>query len=266
MLIDWFTVTVQVVNFLILVMLLKRFLYGPILKAIDGRTHAIAEKMTAAIDREKEAAMEKEALEDRYSAFEDKKKDLFAGALNEVTAYRQKLVHEACIEADAATEKWKEDVLQEKDAFLRSLHGSIQLETCTVIRHALRELSDTTLERQITRVFADKIRSAPIRDIAPDVVDSKADTVLPCIIRSAYPLDEAMKEEVAAALRSRLNDELDIQFEISHDSVCGIECFILGFKLSWSLDTYLDDLVDQISRNIEAGTMASYETRQGVDV
>ena len=34
MLIDWFTVAAQVVNFLILVWLLKRFLYQPILNAI----------------------------------------------------------------------------------------------------------------------------------------------------------------------------------------------------------------------------------------
>jgi F-type H+-transporting ATPase subunit b len=37
MLIDWFTVGAQVLNFLILVWLLKRFLYKPILDAIDAR-------------------------------------------------------------------------------------------------------------------------------------------------------------------------------------------------------------------------------------
>jgi len=37
MLIDWFTVGAQALNFLILVWLLKRFLYKPILDAIDAR-------------------------------------------------------------------------------------------------------------------------------------------------------------------------------------------------------------------------------------
>ena len=36
MLIDWFTVAAQVVNFLVLMWLLKRFLYKPIVYAIDG--------------------------------------------------------------------------------------------------------------------------------------------------------------------------------------------------------------------------------------
>ncbi len=42
MLIDWFTVGAQVVNFAILVWLLKRFLYKPIIDAIDAREKRIA--------------------------------------------------------------------------------------------------------------------------------------------------------------------------------------------------------------------------------
>ena len=42
MLIDWFTVAAQALNFLILVWLMKRFLYKPILHAIDAREERIA--------------------------------------------------------------------------------------------------------------------------------------------------------------------------------------------------------------------------------
>ena len=42
MLIDWFTVSAQAVNFLILVWLMKRYLYQPILVAIDAREKRIA--------------------------------------------------------------------------------------------------------------------------------------------------------------------------------------------------------------------------------
>ena len=48
MLIDWFTVGAQAVNFIILVWLLKRFLYKPILNAIDAREKRIATELAAA--------------------------------------------------------------------------------------------------------------------------------------------------------------------------------------------------------------------------
>ena len=44
MLIDWFTVFAQVVNFLILVALLKKFLYSRVTAAMDERAGEIAER------------------------------------------------------------------------------------------------------------------------------------------------------------------------------------------------------------------------------
>ena len=61
MLIDWFTVLAQLVNFLILVWLLKRFLYRPILDAIDAREKRIAAELADA-DAKKDDAEKKRTL------------------------------------------------------------------------------------------------------------------------------------------------------------------------------------------------------------
>ena len=55
MAIDWMTVSAQIVNFLLLVWLLKRFLYQPVLSAMDRREQDIAERLGAALDREQQA-------------------------------------------------------------------------------------------------------------------------------------------------------------------------------------------------------------------
>ena len=55
MLIDWFTVSFQVINFLILIALLKRFLYGPIIRAMEERESTIAARLFEAERAEKEA-------------------------------------------------------------------------------------------------------------------------------------------------------------------------------------------------------------------
>jgi len=51
MLIDWFTVGAQALNFIILVWLLKRFLYKPILGAVDAREKRIAAELADAAAR-----------------------------------------------------------------------------------------------------------------------------------------------------------------------------------------------------------------------
>ena len=53
MLIDWFTVGAQVINFLILVWLLKLFFFRTILDALDARENRIASNFTAAVAKER---------------------------------------------------------------------------------------------------------------------------------------------------------------------------------------------------------------------
>jgi F-type H+-transporting ATPase subunit b len=48
MLIDWFTVAAQALNFFVLVWLMKRFLYKPILNAIAEREKKIASELANA--------------------------------------------------------------------------------------------------------------------------------------------------------------------------------------------------------------------------
>jgi len=46
--IDWVTVLAQLANFLLLIWLLRRFLYRPIIAGIDAREAEIARRMAAA--------------------------------------------------------------------------------------------------------------------------------------------------------------------------------------------------------------------------
>ena len=63
MLIDWFTVGAQVVNFLVLMWLLKHFLYKPVLDAIDAREQRIAKQLEQAQAVQDGAEHEREKLE-----------------------------------------------------------------------------------------------------------------------------------------------------------------------------------------------------------
>jgi len=53
--IDYFTIFAQIINFLVLVLLLKHFLYGRIIKAMDEREKRIESQLQEAAKKKKEA-------------------------------------------------------------------------------------------------------------------------------------------------------------------------------------------------------------------
>jgi F-type H+-transporting ATPase subunit b len=101
MLIDWFTVGAQIVNFLILVWLLKHFLYKPILNAIDAREKRIAAELADADTKKAEAEKERTDFEDKNKAFDQQRSALLGKAADEAKAERERLIDQAKKDAES---------------------------------------------------------------------------------------------------------------------------------------------------------------------
>ncbi|MGO8820022.1 MAG: F0F1 ATP synthase subunit B, partial [Desulfomonilaceae bacterium] len=71
MLIDWFTVIAQIINFLILVFLLKRFLFDKITGAMDERERKISSTLDDANSTKRLAAEEAERYRQMNQALKD---------------------------------------------------------------------------------------------------------------------------------------------------------------------------------------------------
>ena len=105
MLIDWFTVAAQALNFVILAWLMKRFLYKPILDAIDAREKRIATELAAASRKKTEAQHERDEFQKKNDDFEQQRAALLEKARADADAERQTLMDAARQAADALTAK-----------------------------------------------------------------------------------------------------------------------------------------------------------------
>ena len=101
MLIDWFTVAAQALNFLLLVWLLKRFLYQPVLDAINAREQRIALQLADAAAKEAAASKERDEFARKNTEFDSQRAALLAKASEEAKAELQRLLEQARKEADA---------------------------------------------------------------------------------------------------------------------------------------------------------------------
>ena len=113
MLIDWFTVGAQALNFIILVWLLKRFLYKPILNAVDAREKRIAAELADADAKKAEAQKERDEFQRKNEEFDQQRAALLSKATEEAKAERQRLLDDARKAADALSAKRQEALRSE---------------------------------------------------------------------------------------------------------------------------------------------------------
>src|ERR1022692_4435567 len=146
MLIDWFTVAAQAINFLILVWLMKRFLYKPILNAIDEREKRIATELANADKKKAEAQKESDEFKHKNEEFDQQRAALLSKATDEAKAERQRLLDEAQTAATAVSSKRQEALRAEELNLRQAIGRRTQQEVFAIARKALTDLATTSLE------------------------------------------------------------------------------------------------------------------------
>jgi len=246
--IDWVTVTAQVVNFLVLVYLLKRFLYAPVLAAMQRREERIADRMDTAEERERTAAEAEASFRESARELEQRRDDLLREARQEADGERRQLREQARSEVQSEREQWLAGLERERNRFLKDLRGLAASEIIAATRRLLTDLADASLEECVVRQFIERLHNAD--DEVRGTLSAGRETV---VVASAFELtDDARNLVVATARDLSGNDAAMLQFEQDPDLLCGIELRAGGYKLSWSADSYLDAIEQRIARQLES--------------
>jgi F-type H+-transporting ATPase subunit b len=238
MLIDWFTVAAQALNFLILVWLLKRFLYKPILNAIDAREKLIAKELADADAKKSEAQKEHAEFQKKNEEFDRQRAALLTKATDEAKAERERLLDEARKAADALSAKRQESLSHDAQNLNQAIRRLAQKEVFAITRKALTDLATTSLEERMGEVFDRRLREldGKAKSLLGDALRKNSE---PALIRSAFDLPAAQRAALQNALNETFSAEIHIRFETAPDLVSGIELTTNGQKVGWSIADYL---------------------------
>jgi len=239
--IDWFTVIAQAINFLILVWLLKRFLYKPILHAIDEREKGIATQLAEAEAKTAESQKERDDFQHKNETFDQERAALLKKAIDEAKAERQRLLDEARKDADSLRAKRQDALRNEQRNLSQEILRWTQKEVFAVARKTLADLAATSLEERMGDVFVRRLRALTGAAKEQMAVALKAATH-PARVRSAFDLPPAQRNAIESAVREAFGAETQLQFETAPELVSGIELSVNGQKVAWSIADYLATL------------------------
>jgi len=250
-LIDWFTMGAQALNFLVLVWLLKHFLYKPILGAIETRENGIKAELADADAKKEQAKKDGEDFRSKNEAFDRERAGLLSKATDEAKVERQKLLDAARADADALTSRRREALKADSGNLNRDLERTARKEVFAVARKALADLAATDLEERMAVVFASRLRDmdGPAKDAFAVALKSASE---PALVRSAFELDETNRDLVRKALNETFSADVPVQFDTSIDLVAGVEIATDGQKMAWSVSEYLQVLEKDVQDLLEA--------------
>ncbi len=262
MLIDWFTVIAQVINFLILVWLLKRFLYKPILNAVDAREKKVADELKNADAKEAEAQKEKDEFKHKNEEFDQQRNALLNRAKEEAKAERQRLFEEVRKEASDLRAKQQEALRNEEKNLSQEIGRQTQQEVFNIARKVLTDLAGTSLEERAVDVFAQRLLNLQDNE-KKQLASALSTSSSQVLIRTAFDLPQAQRDSIKKTIKETLGIETQPRFETAPDLVSGIELTTNGQKVAWSIADYLTSMqksIDDLLKE-QSGSKAKDEPR-----
>jgi F-type H+-transporting ATPase subunit b len=248
--IDWFVLFCQIFNFLLLVYLLKRFLYGRIIKAMDDREAKIAARFAEAEELKVKATEAAEIFDRRNQLLNEKKEQMLNEASIAAESKRKELMEKVREEVDAIKTRWQDMLIREKDAFFQDLRSLATRQIYATARRALLDLANADLEERIVDEFIRRIRAL---DKGKSAQISKAITSGGNLvtIQSAFGIPVQTQGRIEQALKQQITNGFTIRYDTQPEIVSGIELRVNGHKIAWSLNEYLETLVENLSETLQ---------------
>ena len=240
--IDWLTVTAQLLNFLILVFMLRHFLYRPLLDVMAKRESVINDRLKHADHQASAAQQSQQHYQSLADDLSQKKDDLLRSARQQADNERQQLTEHARQDIAALKVRWQADFDAEKKDFIGDLCQQCGLSVLRVARRALSELTDITLEQQLVTVFSERLGnlSAADRGAIHTVVNHSAE------VTSSFVIDESQRHQICRSL-----GDAEMRFTVDPTMLFGIELVNNGEKVSWSISDYFEQLEQQLEIALE---------------
>mgnify|MGYP006278250853 FL=1 len=241
---DLFTFLASLFNFLVLLALLRIFLFKRVTRAMDAREERIHDNWDEA-QREKEDAQElRKEYEQRMEEAQEERDELLESARDQVEREKRQGLERAREDVDQQRAAWFEGLQAEKERLFRSIRSEVARATVESTEAALRALSGGTLERQIVSTLIEQL-------------SSRRETLVEHIQDGAVRVTTSneLSDEQAERLRSAITEiATPASFELteSDEVICGVRLQLGDRELGWSVADHLESLEVDIQELVEA--------------
>ena len=254
--IDLFTLAAQIVNFLVLLVLLRYFLYDRLIRAMDEREKRIASRLEEAEETRDQAEEEKASYRKKQDEWQERRDRMVREAREDVEEQREGWLQEAREDVDAAREQWIDELERQRAAFLAQLRRRVGAAAIGVARRALAELADVDLEQQVIDAFLEKLD-----DVGEEERSRMAEATSWSVV-TAFELSDDRRAALKDGLAEAIGEERPLDFSTSEEIVGGIRLRFDGDLLAWELSDYLDRVEERVR---DALREADRSNRSGED-
>ncbi len=243
--IDWWTLALQTVNFAILVWLLHRFLYRPVLRLVDQRRAAVDKDFATAAEAAKQAEAERAAIAAERQSVEDQRGAVLKAAAVEAEKAAGQRREQAEAEARRLLEEARRGLAREREeAEVEARSGALDL-GIAIAERLLDEIPEELRAEAWLERIEQHLSALPDEERAG--LSAGLSVELPLRVVTAFALSAQARQTWQRRLRSALGTDLAMDFAEEAALIAGAELHFPNAILRFSWRNSLKTLRAEVS-------------------
>lgn len=233
---DWTTFILELINFLVLIWILNRFLYKPVMTVIAQRRTAIQKTQADVQQMRSEAETLRGQYENRLAEWEQERDQARAKLRDEISAERNRLLDGLRTELDQERQKAAAVEQRRLKEFTQQTEAAAIAQGAIFASRLLSRLGGAELERSIIDLVMEDLPRLP-QDKIQAIQSVPATTGLAMRITTGYPLDTTQRKGLGDACRTLMGREVPCEFLEDRNLIAGLR---ISFG-SWVLRANVQD-------------------------
>ena len=228
------TFILEIINFLILIWILQRLFYKPLLEVIAKRKQFIDQSLADAKNMQQQAEEQRSLYENRQKLWEQEKQAALTALHQQIDVERRAQM--AQLEIDLEQERQKINVtLQRQQKELQQQAEKQALQNgARFAGMLLKQSASPELEAQLFTLLLDNLKTLPEAcTLCLQMLGTKKS--VPIKITSAYPLTDEQRQQLEQKLGSLINSQINFQYHQDAELIAGIRMDIGAWVLNANL-------------------------------
>ena len=246
MAIDWFTTGAQIINFLILVWLLKKLLFRPIISAMERREQGLADRLQQVETKMSEAQALKKQYEKHLQQLQIENDEVLSQARQQAETEKAESLLRLNEEIQQKKNRFDAEMSKEQQKLGPLISRTIAEKSLTLSHKILTRLADQTLEQRIVDHFLQHLSELPENEkvsIRQLLIEDNPATVI-----TRFQPDTATRQQIQNWFDSFAPDSR-LLFNQRDYIVCGIALEVAGRSWEWNVDRYLTELGTELLKS-----------------
>jgi F0F1-type ATP synthase membrane subunit b/b' len=244
--ISWFEIIAQIINFFVILFILQKLLYKPVLKAMVKRQEKIQKSQIEADEKMKEANELMRKYNKKIEDIQKEKHVILDEAIKEAHEKKESLLVDYKKEAENKRKIYLEEVEDEKEDFTNNLRQNIGNSAIKIASYILGTISSKELEKEIFDTFILNLKD--LKSNIPNIEVFKEETV---DLHSFRDLSQDEKKMIEGVLKDQIKVLKVINYETDPSLILGYELNFETYMIHTNVKNYLNIIEKDIIKNLD---------------